>query len=111
MTPPDRRRIPRPASSPTRVEVEDGKVTVEGDAVTPREMHAHLSSVYDKIDTVDHDASKGLADVRVDFEKRLGRVEKLVIGLVIVTASPKLGGPALPQVTKAALQLVRNVVA
>lgn len=104
----DRRRTPRPASSPARVEIdaESGKTTVDVDAVTPREMHAHLASVYEKVDDVDDK----IADVRVDFEKRLGRIEKVLLLIAVMVASPKVGGPELPKITKAALEALSTAL-
>ena len=47
------------------------------------------------------------ADQKLEkVETRVGRVEKAVIVLVVVTASPKLGGPSASQLITALLNAV-----
>lgn len=108
MTPPDR---PAPISVETTPE---GGTRTEVDAVTPREMHAHLGNIYkelresedrvhDKLETVE----TRLSDVRVEFEKRFGRVEKLLVLVGAAILSPKLGGPTVPQIAASVAHIVR----
>lgn len=61
--------------------------------MTPREMHAQLDPIRER-----------QADLELRVEKRLGRVEKAILALVIVVASPKVGGPSLQKVADTALQ-------
>lgn len=84
----DRRR-----SGPARVKAE-GQVEVHVDAVTPRELHAHLERVHERIGNVDD----AVGAVELKFEQRFSRVEKLILGLGVAVASPKLGGPDLPEI-------------
>lgn len=83
-------REPGKPSAKVEVDVEAGQVRAEVDAVTPRELYAHLGTVTDKIEHVED-----------TLGKRITRIERVLIAVVVAVGSPKLGGPSVSDVVAA----------
>lgn len=44
----------------------------------------------------------------VEDERRFGRIDRLLVGIAVAVASPKIGGPDVAHVVSAAIQTVRS---